>query len=106
MARLTEEEIKKRLLQLQEWRLEDQKWIIKKYRFMHFLTGISFVKEIADLSETVNHHPFISIDYKVVTLKLSSWQAQGITELDFDLAAKYDQIYSKTTGTKKGGDLS
>lgn len=100
MSRLTEAEIEKKLIQLQGWQLEDKKWIVKRYRFKQFLTGISYVKQIADLSEAVNHHPFISIDYKVVTLKLSSWQAKGITDLDLDLASQYDQIYLKTTGAK------
>lgn len=100
MTRLTEAEIQKRLSQLQGWQLENEKWIVKKYRFKEFLLGISFVRQIADLSESVNHHPFISIDYKVVTLKLSSWNAKGITELDLDLASQYDQIYNQTTGAK------
>ncbi|MEH7012228.1 4a-hydroxytetrahydrobiopterin dehydratase, partial [Neobacillus niacini] len=38
-------------------------------------------------------HPFISIDYKVVTLRISSWNARGLTALDFELATKYDEFY-------------
>jgi 4a-hydroxytetrahydrobiopterin dehydratase len=42
-----------------------------------------------------NHHPFISIDYKLVTLKITSWKARGLTDLDISLAKQYDAIYEK-----------
>jgi 4a-hydroxytetrahydrobiopterin dehydratase len=35
----------------------------------------------------------ISIDFKLVTLKLTSWHAGGLTELDFTAAASYDQAH-------------
>lgn len=46
-----------------------------------------------DRSEEVQHHPLISIDYKLITVKLSSWKAKGLTDLDFQLAADYDRLY-------------
>ena len=58
-----------------------------------YLKGIEFVIQVANLSEQANHHPFISIDYKMVTLRISSWNAKGLTALDFDLAKKYDEFY-------------
>lgn len=94
MSRLEEQQIKDKLEQLNGWNLEDEKWLVKKYRFKEFLEGIHFVNQIAELSEHEQHHPFISIDYKMITLKLSSWQAKGLTELDFSLANQYDGIYN------------
>jgi 4a-hydroxytetrahydrobiopterin dehydratase len=75
------------------WEIEDEKWLKKKYRFKNYLDGITFVNHIGHLSEEENHHPFISIDYKLVTIKLTSWKARGLTELDLSLASKYDQLY-------------
>jgi 4a-hydroxytetrahydrobiopterin dehydratase len=95
MMKLTEDFIKEKLNELTGWKLEDGKWLIKKYRFKEYLEGITFVNKIADLSEREEHHPFISIDYKMITLKLSSWEAKGLTELDFILANLYDEIYQK-----------
>lgn len=94
MRRLGEQQIKDKLEQLNGWNLEEERWLVKKYRFKEFLDGIDFVNQIANLSEKEQHHPFISIDYKVTTLKLSSWQAKGLTELDFSLASQYDVIYN------------
>lgn len=76
-----------------DWKLESEKWLIKKYRFKSFVNAIAFVNEIAKLSEDENHHPFILIDYTVVTLKLTSWNAKGITDLDIKLIQMYDSIY-------------
>ncbi|WP_251549492.1 4a-hydroxytetrahydrobiopterin dehydratase [Neobacillus muris] len=94
MNKLTEAERDQALAALSGWQL-DGKFIVKRYRFQEFLKGIDFVNEIAQLSEKKNHHPFISIDYKLLTLKLTSWHAGGLTALDFELAKIYDSIYEK-----------
>jgi 4a-hydroxytetrahydrobiopterin dehydratase len=93
LERLSEEEIQERLKSVPNWKLTDEKWIERKYRFTDYLNGIEFVQQVANLSEQVQHHPFISIDYKLITLRISSWRAKGLTALDFDLAEKYDQLY-------------
>ncbi|HLO13015.1 MAG TPA: 4a-hydroxytetrahydrobiopterin dehydratase [Pseudoneobacillus sp.] len=92
--RLSLTEIDQFLAELTGWKF-DGKFIVKKYRFREFLKGVVFVNEIAELSEEVNHHPFIAIDYKLVTLRLTSWNAGGLTDLDVELAGKYDEIYEK-----------
>ncbi|WHZ00558.1 4a-hydroxytetrahydrobiopterin dehydratase [Neobacillus sp. YX16] len=96
MDKLTPAEVQEKLSSVPEWRLTDEKWIERKYRFRDYLIGIVFVQQVANLSEQVNHHPFISIDYKVVTLRISSWNARGLTALDFELAAKYDEFFLQT----------
>lgn len=96
MERLTEEEITNGLEKLPEWKRLDEKWIERKYRFKNFLAGVSYVNQIADYAENEkHHHPFISIDYKVVTLKISSWQAKGLTALDFEMAGHFDELYDQ-----------
>jgi 4a-hydroxytetrahydrobiopterin dehydratase len=94
MNKLSEAEITKAVSELTGWKLEG-KFIVKKYRFQEFLKGVGFVNEIAQLSEEKNHHPFIAIDYKLVTLKITSWNAGGLTNLDITLAENYDSIYEK-----------
>jgi 4a-hydroxytetrahydrobiopterin dehydratase len=93
LKKMTEVEIQEKLTTTPNWKLTDEKWIERKYRFSEFLNGIEFVQSVANLSEEVNHHPFISIDYKLVTLKLTSWHAKGLTALDFDLAKQYDELF-------------
>jgi 4a-hydroxytetrahydrobiopterin dehydratase len=93
MEKLPLETVREYLEKTTGWDILDDKWLHKKYRFKSFLDSIKFVNEIANLSEKENHHPFISIDYFLVTLKLTSWHAKGITELDIKLIKNYDEIY-------------
>ncbi len=94
MERLTEPEIEQALAENKNWKRIDEKWIERKYRFREYLQGIEFVNQIAKVSEEANHHPFIAIEYKLISVKLSSWNARGLTALDFQLAKQYDDIYS------------
>ncbi|WP_246945760.1 4a-hydroxytetrahydrobiopterin dehydratase [Bacillus pinisoli] len=94
MEKLTLKQIEDNLTKLEKWNVVDEIWLEKKYRFKEYLNGIDFVNRVANLSEEMNHHPFISIDYKLITLKMSSWQARGLTELDFKLAHDFDRVYA------------
>jgi 4a-hydroxytetrahydrobiopterin dehydratase len=83
------------LAEVSDWKTDDHKWIVRKYRFTAFLQGIHFVNEVARLAEANNHHPMIAIDYKMVTLRLTSWHAGGLTELDFSTAAQFEEAYKE-----------
>jgi 4a-hydroxytetrahydrobiopterin dehydratase len=95
LEKLLEQEILTSVDSLPGWKWDEGKWISKKYRFQHYLTGVSFVSELANYSEHRNHHPFISIEYKVVTIKLSSWHTGGLTKLDMEMAKIFDEIYDQ-----------
>lgn len=92
--KLTDEQIASKLRQAEGWSREEGKWIVKKYRFAEFMNAIAFVNEVARIAEKMNHHPMIAVDYRVVTLRLTSWSAGGLTELDFQSAARYDEAYA------------
>lgn len=77
------------------WTRLDEKWIEGRYRFKSFPAGIRFVDEIAIYAEEKKHHPVISIDYKVVTLKMSSWQVKGLRDIDFAMGQHFDEIYEE-----------
>ena len=88
---LTEQELQDRLGELQGWKLEeDGRTIAKKYMFPSFPEAIAFVNKVADIAEAQVHHPFISIDYRKVTLRLTTWHSGGLTLLDIQSAKAYD----------------
>ncbi|TVY10818.1 4a-hydroxytetrahydrobiopterin dehydratase [Paenibacillus cremeus] len=89
---LTEEELTSQLGQLTGWSREDGKWIVKKYRFPSFPDSMAFVNKVASIAEELNHHPMIAIDFRLVTLRLTSWSAGGITGLDMESAGRYDEL--------------
>ena len=100
MKPLPDPEIEKRLERFSGWVRTDGKWLAKKYRFRQFMDGISFVRAVAETAERLNHHPMIAIDYKVVTLRVTTWSAGGITELDFKLMELCDRLYAQTDDEK------
>ncbi len=96
MERLSEEQIEKELEKLPKWKRLDEKWIQRRYKFENYLMGIEFVSKVAAYAEGKEHHPNIAIDYKVVTLKISSWKMQGLTDLDFEMVHHFDELYEQS----------
>lgn len=75
------------------WSLTDDfKIIFKEYKFKDFIGAINFVERVADVAEMEGHHPDIHIFYNKVTLELSTHAINGLSENDFIVAAKIDQI--------------
>ncbi|MFD0672636.1 4a-hydroxytetrahydrobiopterin dehydratase [Cohnella sp. GCM10027633] len=89
---LTEQELQDHLAGLEGWKLEENgKTITRKYLFPSFPEAVAFVNKVADIAEAQVHHPFISIDYRKVTLRLTTWYSGGLTMLDIHAAKAYDQ---------------
>ncbi|MEK6303685.1 MAG: 4a-hydroxytetrahydrobiopterin dehydratase [Acidobacteriota bacterium] len=88
---LTDDEIAHRLAALTGWS-NNGRWIEKTYRFKNFLRAMSFLNAVAYLAESVNHHPDLMIHYRELTVRNWTHIAGGITEHDFSLAARIDQL--------------
>lgn len=91
----TPQEINSYLERLEGWEQEEGRWIVRKYSFSSYMKGIAFVTEVAAISEAFEHHPFITIDHRVVTLRLTSWEEGGITGVDIKEAQQYNEAYEK-----------
>ncbi|AJY75176.1 4a-hydroxytetrahydrobiopterin dehydratase [Paenibacillus beijingensis] len=89
-ALLSNAELEEELKSLQGWKVEEGKRIVKSYLFPTFPDAVAFVNRVAETAEAMNHHPFISIDYRRVTLRLTTWNSGGLTQLDIDSAKAYD----------------
>ncbi|MHB1627658.1 MAG: 4a-hydroxytetrahydrobiopterin dehydratase [Bacilli bacterium] len=92
--KLAQDELEPYLAAVPEWGREGE-WIIRRYGFRTFPESIAFVNRIAVEAEARNHHPLIAIDYRHVTLRLSSWHAGGLTTADFDLARQADELFAR-----------
>jgi 4a-hydroxytetrahydrobiopterin dehydratase len=66
--------------------------ISRVFQFRDFATAMEFVNAVARLAEQANHHPDIDIRYNKVTLSLTTHDEGGLTEKDFELATKADQL--------------
>jgi len=66
--------------------------ITRTYEFRDFGTAMVFVTAVAKLADRANHHPDIDIRYNKVTLALTTHDEGGLTEKDFELAGRFDQL--------------
>jgi 4a-hydroxytetrahydrobiopterin dehydratase len=91
LTKLSADEIASRLEGLAEWSQPGEE-IQRTYRFADFVAAMAFVAAVAEHAEKVAHHPDILIRYSRVTLSLSTHDAGGITEKDFDFARAADAL--------------
>lgn len=97
---LTVEQTKPYLAEVSGWTVvENGKKIQRELRFKDFLEAMAFVNRVAELAEAEGHHPDIAISYAEVTLRLWTHVAGGLTENDFILAAKIDQVLGDNPAT-------
>ena len=87
---LTEEEIDSAVAGV-EWE-RDGNEIVKEVTLADFVAALAWVNQVGALAEERNHHPDIAISWNKVTLRLRTHSPEGITDLDFDLAAAVDGI--------------
>ena len=88
---LSEDQIKEYLHQIKQWELLESK-IQKTFKFNEFTEAMDFVNKVAKLAEEEGHHPDIEINYTKVTFTLSTHFLGGLSENDFIIGAKIDQI--------------
>ena len=91
LTKLTEEEVNQFLETRSEWS-EAGGVIQRTFSFRDFLSSMKFVNQIAELAEVRQHHPDILVRYNKVTLTLSTHDAGGITQKDFDFATEADKV--------------
>ena len=89
--RLSKTEIRSRLKKLEGWKLAG-KSIKKKLVFKNFISLIRFVNKIAPVAEKEEHHPDLRIHYKTLVISITTHDAGGLTDWDFDLARKIDRL--------------
>jgi 4a-hydroxytetrahydrobiopterin dehydratase len=66
--------------------------IVKTFVRKDFFRAITFVNEVADAAEAAGHHPDIDIRWNKVTLALSTHSEGGVTEADFQFAARIEEL--------------
>ena len=89
----SEDEIKRKLKEmgLDEWYYEDG-WLRRKYNTDGWPTTLMLVNAIGYLAEAAWHHPDLSVSWGKVGVQLRTHDANGITDRDFELARKIEDI--------------
>jgi 4a-hydroxytetrahydrobiopterin dehydratase len=88
---LTKDEIAARL-EGSPWRIEDDE-IVRDLEFEDFAATIVFLNRVAEIAETYEHHPDMLVHgWNKLRLSLTNHAAGGLTEIDFDMAARFDAL--------------
>mgnify|MGYP001564821999 FL=1 len=74
------------------WEVIDGEKIRRTFSFKNFVEAIKFVNKVAALAETEGHHPDIAIHYNKVDITLWTHAIDGLSENDFILAAKIENL--------------
>ena len=91
MDKLNPEQVEAKIAELPQWALNGES-LQRTFNFDDFIAAIAFVNRVADLAETMQHHPDIMIRYSKVTLTLTTHDASGLTERDFSFAHASDNF--------------
>lgn len=99
-----DDEIRARLArELPHWYLEDG-WIRRKIRTEGWKATLMVVNTVGHLAEAAWHHPDLTVSYAFVIVKLKTHSAKGVTDRDFALARKIEEVVSWQPG-REGGPL-
>lgn len=94
MKTYSTESIQPELKELKDWKFID-KAIEKKFKFLNFSQALGFIVQVGLLAEKKNHHPELFNVYNKVIIRLTTHDAEGVTDKDIDLAKAIEQIQCK-----------
>lgn len=98
----SEDEIKVRLQRdLPQWSFEDGH-IRRKYQTHGWKGTLMVINTVGHLAEAAWHHPDISASYSWVEVRLQNHAAKGITDKDFELAKKIEDVVQWQPGKEAG----
>lgn len=90
---LTHEQTTEFLKQTPEWSVtEDNKMINRTFKFKNFHETMAFVNKVADIANAEDHHPDLLVKYSSCTVTLWTHAINGLSENDFIVAAKIDEV--------------
>ena len=84
--------IKPLLAQLNVWTSVDDHHLTKTFKFTDFANALKFVNQVGEIAEREDHHPDIYLAWGKVRVDIWTHKIDGLTESDFILAAKIDEV--------------
>ncbi|HJT89070.1 MAG TPA: 4a-hydroxytetrahydrobiopterin dehydratase [Bryobacteraceae bacterium] len=85
-------ELEKLRAQVPGWQVENEHHLYKEFTFPDFVTALDFVNRAGAIAEQEGHHPDIYLSWGKAGVKIWTHKIDGLTESDFILAAKIDQM--------------
>jgi 4a-hydroxytetrahydrobiopterin dehydratase len=99
MSELSEEEIDERMEKLQIWGVIDPDTIGTSVEFESYKEACFFANQVFSVAEELNHHPRVTVEYGQVNVDVTSHDADGLTERDFELAEEVEERLGRVSWT-------
>jgi len=74
------------------WEVVDEHHVEKSFDFPDFVTALEFVNRVGELAEEQGHHPDLYLTWGEVRVRIWTHKIDGLTESDFVLAAKIEEL--------------
>lgn len=78
--------------QVPDWQVVDEHHLVRHFKFADFKQALAFVNRVGELAEGQGHHPDILLAWGKAEITLWTHKVNGLTESDFIMAAKIDQL--------------
>lgn len=92
---LSPERIEELRIEIPDWETDERMGMLtRRYRFSDFVGTMDFVNQMAALAEEQGHHPDFCVHYDVLDVKLTTHAIGGLSENDFIMAAKLEDLAS------------
>ena len=102
MPALTPDEVAGLLSQLEGWRVEENKKLIRSYKFRDFVEAVQFVDLITPVIEEQGHHPVLTVRWGAVRVSLWTHAIDALTDNVFIMAARFDKLYRELQQRRVG----
>ena len=89
---LTSEEIKKLEPEIPGWEVVNNHHLKKEFKYENYAEALKFVNRLSAIAEEQFHHPDVCFGWGRVEVTIWTHKINGLTESDFILAAKIDQV--------------
>ena len=77
----------------EDWLIKDGK-LTRTYQFANFILTIDFINALAQIAETQNHHPDLTLfAYKNLKIEIYTHDKDSITTKDYELAKAIEKLY-------------
>jgi 4a-hydroxytetrahydrobiopterin dehydratase len=80
--------------QLPDWKIVEEHHVAKTFPFPDFKVALDFVNRVGAVAEQEGHHPDLCLAWGKVDVQIYTHKIRGLTESDFVMAAKIDEVYS------------
>jgi 4a-hydroxytetrahydrobiopterin dehydratase len=86
------------LVQISDWKASENLGMLsRRYQFADFVGTMAFVNQMAALAEEQGHHPDFCVHYDVIDVQLTTHAIGGLSETDFIMAAKLEDLASSSS---------